>query len=101
MKLKKQDEVIITLGKDKGKSGKIEALLPKSNEVLVTGINQYKRHSKSQGQQKPGGIITITKPLSVAKLAPVCPKCKQRTRLGYIFENGKKERICKKCKQII
>lgn len=101
MRLKKQDEVIVTLGKDKGKTGKIEALLPKSNAVIVTGVNQYKRHTKSQGQQKPGGIITITKPLSVAKVAPICPKCKQRTRLGYIFENGQKKRICKKCKQII
>ena len=101
MKLKKQDEIIVVSGKDKGKTGKIESLLPKTNRVLVTGINQYKRHTKSQGQGKPGGIVTITKPLSVASIALVCPKCKQQTRLGFSFAGKEKKRICKKCQQVI
>lgn len=101
MKFKKGDEVIITIGKDKGKTGKIEAVFPKREAVLITGINQYKRHSKSQGQNKPGGIITVTKSLSTAKIAIVCPKCKQVTRIGYTIENGEKKRTCNKCSQII
>ncbi len=101
MKFKKQDEVIVRTGKDKGKTGKIERVLPKLNAVVITGINQFKRHTKSQGQNKPGGIINITKPLSVANIALVCPKCKQVTRIGYTMENEEKKRTCKKCKQII
>lgn len=101
MKFKKQDEIIIVSGKDKGKTGKIEGLLPKTNRVLVAGMNQYKRHTKSQGQGKPGGIVTITKPLPVGAIALVCPKCKQQTRLGFVFEGKEKKRICKKCKQAI
>ncbi|MCL5676005.1 MAG: 50S ribosomal protein L24 [Patescibacteria group bacterium] len=101
MKFKKGDEIIITLGKDKGKVGKIEKLLPKINSVLVNGLNQYKRHSKSRGEGKPGGIVTLTKPLPVAKIAIVCSKCKQPTRIGYSLDNGEKKRTCKKCGQII
>lgn len=98
MRFKKQDEVIINIGKDRGKKGKIEKVFPKLNAVVVSGVNQYKRHTKSQGQGKPGGIITITKPLDVAKLALICPKCKQVTRIGIVFEGNQKKRICKKCK---
>lgn len=102
MKFKKGDEVLITVGKDRGKHGKIEAVFPKERAVLVAGVNIFKRHLKPRGQDKPGGIIDITKPLSVAKIAFVCPKCGKPTRLGYqVSEAGEKIRICKKCQGAI
>lgn len=102
MKLRKGDKVKITAGKDRGRKGVIEKIIPKENKVLVTGINIYKKHIKAKGEGKPGGIIEIARPLSVAKAALLCPKCKQPTRIGYHSEKEKKKiRICKKCKQLI
>lgn len=99
MKLKKGDEVIITIGKDKGKRGKIERVLTKNHEVVVAGINVFKRHTKKN--EKGGGIVDIVKPLDIAKVAFVCPKCKKIARIGYIVKSKEKQRICKKCNQMV
>lgn len=101
MKIKKGDEVKVTIGKDKGKTGKVEKVFPKSDKVLILGMNQYKRHLKARSQNQPSEIATITKPLPIANVLLVCPKCHLPTRVGYAFENKKKTRICKKCKQNI
>ncbi len=102
MKFKKGDEVVITIGKDKGKKGKIEAVFPKRNEVIVAGVNIYKRHLKPRGQGKPGGIVDLPKPLSLAKIALVCSHCGKPTRVGYQKgEDSTPLRICRKCKGIL
>jgi len=101
MKLKRQDEVIIVKGKDKGKKGKIEKVYIKEEMVLVPGMNLYKRHYKSRTQNKPSEIIEITKPFRVSNVALICPHCKEQTRVGYKVENKEKVRICKKCNKKI
>ena len=101
MKLKVSDTVKILLGKDRGKTGKVEKVFPKKNVVLVTGINIYKKNLKSQDKDKPGGIIDITKPLDVAKVSLICPRCHLQTRVGYQGTGQKKIRICRKCGQPI
>lgn len=101
MKLKKGDTIIVSTGKDKGKKGKIEKVFPGSGTAVVTGINMYKRHMKKKDEKKAGGIIDITKPIDVSKIALVCPKCNQPTRVGYIVVKKEKERICRKCEQKI
>lgn len=100
MKFKKGDEVIVTIGKDRGKKGKIEAVFPKQQEILVAGVNIYKRSLKPRGQGKPGGIIDITKPLALAKIALLCPKCGKPTRVGYQLTPSKL-RVCRKCGGVI
>jgi len=97
MKLIKGDLVKIVVGKDKGKTGKVEKILTKEAKVLVEGVNQYKRHMKARQQGQKSEIITITKPLSVANVALICPKCKEQTRIGYVISKETKQRICKKC----
>jgi large subunit ribosomal protein L24 len=98
MKLKKGDQVIVLKGKDKGRKGKIEKIFPKIGKILIPGINLYKRHTKPQGEGKPGGIIDIVKPLRVQNVALVCPKCGKPTRVGYqVDKTGNKTRICRKC----
>jgi len=96
-KLKKGDEVIVVAGKDKGKKGKIEVILSRENKVVVTGVNQYKRHLKKRSQNQPSEIITLTKPLPVSNVALVCPKCHLPTRVGFKKEKGENFRFCKKC----
>lgn len=101
MKLKKGDQVIITIGKDKGKKGKIEKAFPKLGMVVVEGVNIFKRHRKKRDDQHPAGITELIKPIDVAKVALICPKCGKQTRVGYRIVKDGKERICKKCEQII
>jgi large subunit ribosomal protein L24 len=102
MKLKKGDQIIVIKGKDKGRRGKIEKIFPKKGQVLVPGINLYKKHARKQSEKKPGGIIEIVVPLPVANVAPFCPKCKKPTRIGYqIDQSGNKTRICRKCQTLI
>jgi len=102
MRVKKGDIVIITVGKDKGRKGKIEKVHSKENKVLVKGINVYKKHVKAQSKEKPGGIVELFRPLSVANVALICPKCKKTTKVGYLFDKkGGKHRVCKKCQEFI
>lgn len=101
MKLRKGDTVKVTTGKDSGKETKIERVFLADNKVVATGVNVYKRHMKSRGQGQPGGIVDITKPIDVSKVALICPKCKAQTRVGFKMIDDKKVRICRKCEQEI
>jgi len=101
MKLKKGDQIIVTIGKDKGKKGKVESVILKNDTVIVPGVNVYKRHQKKRDDKHVGGIIEYARPLSMGKIALLCPKCAKPTRIGYIVIKGQKERICKKCEQRI
>lgn len=95
LKFKKEDKVKVTSGKDKGREGVVEKIV-KDSAVLIPGINEYKKHVKSQGKQK-GGIYPIPKPLPFSKVALVCPKCGKQTRVGFRVVGSEKVRICKKC----
>ena len=101
MKIKKGDQIIVTGGKDKGRKGKVDAVFPKERTVLVPGVNIFKRHQKKRDEQHQGGIIEFARPLSMGKVAIICPKCGKPTRVGYVISKGEKERICKKCEQRI
>jgi large subunit ribosomal protein L24 len=95
-KFKIGDLVKVTLGKDKGREGKIEKILPKKQAVVIPDINLYKKHVKGMGEQK-GGIYKIPRPLAFGKIALICPKCKKPTRVGFKLIETEKRRICKKC----
>lgn len=100
MKLRIGDTVKITAGKDKGREGKVEMVLPKSDSVVVPEVNMYKKHVKGQQGQK-GGMYDLPRPLNVAKVALICPNCKKQTRVSYRLEKGTKTRVCIKCKKNI
>jgi large subunit ribosomal protein L24 len=97
MKFKKGDNVKVVIGKDKGKTGKIDQVFPKLGKVLVNGVNMYKRHLKARSQTQPSEIVTLTKPLPEENVVLVCPKCNKTTRVGYKIEKKVKTRVCKKC----
>jgi len=96
IKFKKGDTVKITIGKDKGREGKIESINLSKESALIPGLNLYKRHFKGSAGQK-AGIYDLPRPFSFAKFALICPKCKKLTRVGFKFIESKKLRICKKC----
>lgn len=99
-KFKVGDEVIVTAGKDKGTKGKVEKVLAWQDKLIVSGVNIYKRHRKVTRNQ-PAGIYEISRPISIAKVSIICPKCTRATRIGFKLEGKTKNRICKKCKGVI
>ena len=96
MKIHKGDNVQITNGKDRGKSGQVERVFTKDNKVLLTGLNVFKRHVKSR-QGIEGGIIDIAKPMDISDVMLVCPNCKKPTRVGFKVDGDLKTRVCRKC----
>ncbi|MBI5044934.1 MAG: 50S ribosomal protein L24 [Candidatus Levybacteria bacterium] len=98
MKLRKNDLVLVTSGKEKGKTGKIEKIFTSDAKVLVEGLNLYKRHVKARTQGQKSEIVTISKPLPVGNVALVCPKCKKQTRIAFMLVKDVKQRVCSKCK---
>jgi large subunit ribosomal protein L24 len=96
MKLKRDDKVVVILGKDKGKTGTVLGVLPKENKVLVENINVIKRHTKPSKKQPRGGILEIAKPIAVSKVMVLDPASGKPARVGYeIKPDGTKERIFK------
>ncbi len=100
LKFKTGDKIKVIAGKDKGREGDIERIFPVKGSALVTGVNIYKKHVKGVPGQK-GGIYEIPRPLGFSKIALICPKCKKGVRAGFKIIDGKKTRICSKCKREI
>jgi large subunit ribosomal protein L24 len=93
-KFKKGDQVLVTAGKDKGKTGEILRVLSEKNAVIVKGANLYKKHRKAT-QNTPGGIISLERPLATAKVMLV--EAGKPVRVGLRRDKtGKVERISKK-----
>ena len=97
MRVKKGDTVKVLSGKDKGKTGEVLEIIPKTNKIIVKGVNVRKRHIKPRKQGEEGGIISVECAIHSAKVNVVCPKCGKATKVGYVEEKGEKVRVCKKC----
>jgi large subunit ribosomal protein L24 len=97
IRLKKGDTVTVLAGKYKGKTGKVLATHPRDNKVTVEGVNIVKKHVKPNRANPQGGIIELTKPMWVSKVAIVEPTSKKPSRIGYtVAKDGNKTRIFKK-----
>ena len=98
MKIKTGDTVLIILGRDRGKTGKVLEIFPKSGRIMVEGINIVKKHVKSKRSGEKGQRVEVPRPLNVSNVKLICPSCKRAVRVGYkTLENKKRIRICKKC----
>ena len=101
MKLKKGDKVVVIAGKDKGKTGEVLKSFPKDLKVLVSGVNEVKKHQKPS-RQSQGGIITKSMPIHISNVAFYDEKAKKASRVGYkILESGEKKRYSKKSEEIL
>ena len=102
MKIRKNDTVLVTAGKDKGKTGKIRFAYPKEERVMVEGINFIKRHTRARGRVRQAGIIQLEAPIPVSNVMLLCSRCNRPTRVGFRFlEDGRKARVCNRCSEVI
>lgn len=96
--VKTGDTVIVLSGKDRGKKGKVLAVSPKENKVIVEKVNMVKKHVKPRKMGEQGGIVKAEGAMYASKVQLVCPRCNKPTRIGHkVYEDGTKARICKKC----
>ena len=92
-KIKKGDRVVVTTGKDKGKSGEVLRVLRDKDRVLVQGVNMIKRHTRP-GPANPGGIIEREATLHISNVALIDPQSQEATRVGYkVLDDGRKLKV--------
>ena len=102
--IKKNDEVQVMTGKDKGKRGRVVHVVPKDGRVMVEGVARATKHtrtsgkrSKSGSQLQQGGIILTEQFIDLSNVQIVCRACGRPSRIGYQVHDGVKARMCKRC----
>ena len=97
--VRKNDNVVVVAGKDRGKRGRVLRVLPSRNRLVIEGINLVKRHTRPNPQQNiKGGIVEREGSLHASNVQIVCPECGVATRIGHqLLGDGRKVRICRKC----
>ena len=100
--MKRGDMVEIISGKDRGKRGKVLTALPKSEKIIVEGVVLKKKHQRPRRQGQKGEVITLPSPVHASNAMLFCQRCGRGVRAGLqILEDGRKVRVCKKCKNEI
>lgn len=100
-RIRRDDLVVLTKGRDRGKEGKVREVSPKEGRAIVADVNVMKKHVKPNQQARQAGIVEFEAPIQLSNLALVCSKCSQPTRVGIrILEDGSRARFCKKCGEL-
>ena len=99
LRIKKEDEVVVLAGKDRGKKGKVLGISSGGNRAVVENINMLKRHTRPNPQKNiQGGVVERESPVHLSNLMVICRECGKRTRVSFTrLSDGKKVRECKKC----
>ena len=102
MRIKKDDQVIVVSGKDRGKKGRVMRVYASAGSLLVEKIN-YRKVAVRRSQTNPkGGIVEMEGEVPVSKVKLICPRCSKPTRVGYsILADGTKQRCCKQCQELL
>lgn len=101
-KIRKNDLVRITKGKDRGKQGKVIGIVEDGSRAIVEGLNLSKKHKRQSRQDQKGGIISIEMPVSVSNLMIFCKHCSKPSRVGsMVLKDGTRSRYCKACKEAL
>ncbi len=97
--IKKNDEVYILRGKDRGKTGRVLIVQPKNEKIVVEGVQMIKRHTRPNPQRNiKGGIVEKEAAIHISNVAIVCKNCKRHTRIANrVLTDGRRVRACKKC----
>jgi large subunit ribosomal protein L24 len=101
--IRKNDNVIVTTGKDRGKRGRVVRVVADKNRLLVEGVNIIKRHTKANPQKNvKGGLVEREAPLHASNVQLLCPECGKPTRIGRkVLGDGRKVRVCRKCEGVV
>jgi large subunit ribosomal protein L24 len=101
--IKKEDQVYVLRGRDRGKTGRVLKVEPRKNQALVERMNIIKRHTRPNPQKSiKGGVVEKESPISLAALMVVCRECGSRTRVKHLLlQDGRKVRTCRKCNGVI
>ena len=100
-KIKKGDRVVVTAGRDKGRSGEVRQVMRTENRAIVAGVNIVRRHTR-QTAQTEGGILTKEAPIHLSNLALADPKTGKPTRVGFkVLDDGRKVRFSKRSGDLI
>ena len=101
--IRKNDNVLVITGKDRGKRGRVLRVVPDKNRLIVEGVNMIKRHTKpNPGKNIQGGIVEREASLHASNVQLVCPECGAQTRVGHkVLGDGRKVRICRKCEGVV
>ena len=103
MAIRKNDNVVVTSGRDRGKRGRVLQVMPEKSRVVVEGVNFIKRHTRPNPQKNvKGGIVEREASLSAANVQIVCPECGKPTRIGRrLLDDGRRVRFCRKCNGVV
>lgn len=101
--IRKNDNVLVITGRDRGKRGRVLRVLPRKGRVIVEGVNFIKRHTKANPQKNvKGGIVEREAALNASNVQLVCPECGAPTRIGNRrLDDGRRVRFCRKCKGVV
>ena len=99
--IRKNDQVMVITGRDKGKIGRVLRVLPKESRVVVEKVNLVKRHTKPSTKNRQGGILEKELSIHVSNVMLIDPKKAEPTRVGFKMQDGKKVRVSKKSKEVI
>ncbi len=101
--IRKNDNVVVMPGKDRGKRGRVVRLVPEKNRVIVEGVNLMKRHTRPNPQKNvKGGVVEREASLHASNVQIVCAECGKPTRIGKkVLDDGRKVRICRKCDGVL
>jgi large subunit ribosomal protein L24 len=99
-RIRRNDLVMVTTGKDRGKTGKVLRVLPNENRVVIERINMVKRHSRPTGPAAPGGIVEREAPIDLSNVMIMCDQCNAPVRTGIkTAADGSRMRVCRHCKE--
>lgn len=107
MNIKRNDNVKIIAGKDKGKTGKVIQTFPDREKVVVEGANMLVKNLRPRSRDEKGQKVTFSAPFHISNVMLICPKCNKPVRIAYkLIQSGgektsKKFRVCRKCKEVI
>lgn len=102
MKIRKNDNVLVIAGKEKGKKGKVRFAYPREDKIIVEGVNFIKKHAKAKGQVRQAGIIEREAPIRAANVMLLCAKCNHPSRIGFRkLEDGRRVRFCHACGEVV
>jgi len=99
-RVKRNDQVVVLSGKNRGKKGKVLRIFLENSRVTVEGLNLVKRHLKRSQANPQGAVLSKESPIPLDRVMPVCPRCNRGVRVGFqVSSDGAKTRVCRRCQE--